>query len=82
MTKPHTDFELSLDVPPPLESITIATPVGRLEQIIADAMASGEEMTKYLARKLREGEVSKTEVVETLLYAVSLDTTSGSSAYH
>ena len=82
MTKPYVNPQPDFEFMPATDSVTIATPVERLEQIIVDAMASGGEVNKYLAEKLRAGELTKIEAVETLMYAVALGEPSSSATYH
>ena len=82
MTKPYVNLQPNTDFTPATDSVTIATPVERLEKIIVDAMASGDEVNKYLADKLREGELTRIEAVETLMYAVALGESSSNATYH
>ncbi|CAM3449238.1 hypothetical protein [Parendozoicomonas haliclonae] len=82
MTKPCAETDLPLDVPSSSETVTISTPVKRLEGIITDALASGLDINKYLAQSLIEGGVSKTEALEAMLYAVSLGGSSVNATYH
>ncbi|WP_281645169.1 hypothetical protein [Parendozoicomonas sp. Alg238-R29] len=82
MTKPYVNPQPGIDFTPATDSISIATPVQRLESIIVDALASGEPVNKFLAEKLREGELSKIEAVETLMYAVALGESSSNATYH
>ena len=63
-------------------AILISTTVPRLEQIIADALASGEGFNHYLSMQREAGVLTATEVREVLLYSASLRCTSGRSTYH
>ncbi len=82
MNKPYVNPHPDVPFQPATESTNITTSVMRLERIIADGLASGEPLNKYLAEKLRQGEISKIEAVETLSYAVALGESASNATYH
>ena len=82
MNKPYINPHPEIPFQPATESTDITTSVLRLESIIADSLANGEKLNKYLAEKLRKGEISKIEAVETLCYAVALGESASKATYH
>ncbi|MCL6270430.1 hypothetical protein M3P05_10910 [Sansalvadorimonas sp. 2012CJ34-2] len=82
MNKPYINPHPEVPFQPAKESTDITTSVMRLESIIADSLASGQQLNKYLAEKLRRGEISKIEAVEALCYAVALGESASNATYH